>query len=99
MAIIIIRSKTVEKITGMCAYEYSQHRTWYDQYGHLRIYSQLLSRKKAQQLINKYGLVVQYDAPEGKIYDTPDQAFKSLFPDGIRTLAQKRLIESVDEVS
>jgi len=99
MAIIIIRSKTVERITGLCCYEYSRHSTWYDKAGRLRITSQLISRKKAHQLIKEHGLIAQYERPEGKIYDTPDQSFKALFPEGVKSAYQKKLIESVDEIS
>ena len=99
MNIIVIRSKTIEKISGTCSYEYSQHRTWHDKDGHMRIYSQLISKQKAQQLITQYGLVETHSTSDGEIYDTPEKSFKALFPKGIRTIRQKNLIESLDNIS
>lgn len=98
MPIIIIRSKTVERLTGTCAFEYKYVAGSRDSRGRLLILARLVSRKRAKKVIEKRGLVRAYSNEDGTIYDTEDRAFKALFPQGVKTAEEMDQIEKVDNL-
>ena len=93
MAVIVIHSMTKERISKTVCYEWSLHEAHRNRHGELFMRSQLIKREKAMELIKKHGLVEAYREREGQIYDTPDGAFKSLFPNGVSTNAEKEAIK------
>lgn len=97
MATIVIHSRTQEKISGTYSFEWSLHKGWRDGRGELHIESRLLSREKAEAFINRKGLVESHSTRDGEIYDTPDGAFKQLFPNGVRGF-ENGIIEIIDKI-
>ena len=53
---------------------------------------------KAKKVIESRGLVRAFSDGSGTIYDTEDQAFKALFPEGLKTIDDIYQIEKVDRV-
>lgn len=98
MATIVIRSRTKEKISGTFCFEWSVHTCKRDCYGELLIISRLIDRHKAQEVINRLSLVESYHTKDGEIYDTPDGAFKALFPNGLRDKFDIEQIEETDRI-
>jgi hypothetical protein len=66
--------------------------------GRLYVYVRLISRMKAKKVIENRGLVRAFSDGSGTIYDTEDQAFKALFPEGVKTIDDIYQIEKVDRV-
>ena len=98
MGMIVIRSRTKEKISGTFCFEWSVHTYKRDCYGDLLIISRLVDRHKAQEVINRLGLVESHHTKDGEIYDTPDGAFKALFPYGLRNKFDIEQIEKTDRI-
>ena len=98
MATIVIRSRTIEKISRTCCWEYTVTRTRTDDKGLLRFYTKLITKDQAEDIIEENNLVEAHRTEDGEIYDTPDGAFKALFPNGVRTSREKYLIENVDNI-
>lgn len=46
------------------------------------VHTEEIDRAQAQELIKQHGLVVMHDEQDGEIYDTPEGAFRYLFPKG-----------------
>lgn len=95
---IVIRSRTKEKISGTFCFEWSVHTYKRDCYGYLLINSRLVDRHKALELIKRHGLVESHTTKDGEIYDTPDGAFKALFPYGLRNKFDIEQIEKTDRI-
>lgn len=98
MATIVIRSTTKELITGSFSYEWSVHQGWRDNNGKLHIKSRLITRSKAQQIIQKLNLKECYSDRHGEIYDTPEDGFKAMFPDGVRGREDNETIEKINRL-
>lgn len=98
MAIIVIRSKTMEKISGTYSIEWSVTEAGRSSDGKLWQRSRLVSRKRGQQIIRERGLVMSHETPDGEVYDTPNGDFKALFPEGLRSKDDERKIESIDNL-
>lgn len=98
MATIVMHSITKEKISGTCCYEWSVTEAHRTRSGELYMRSMLVKRPKAQQIIEERGLVEAYSTREGTIYDTPDGAFKALFPYGLRNKFDIEQIEKTDRI-
>ena len=98
MPIIVIKSRTQERITGTYSTEYSCHIARRTADGTLYLVNNLVSRKKAQKLVREHGLVLSHNTQDGEIYDTPTGSFKALFPNGIQTMKDMRTIETVDKL-
>ena len=98
MATIVIHSRTQEKISGTCGYEWSKHTFHRLMSGELVTKSVLLTRQKALDVIRRLGLVESHRTEDGEIYDTPDGEFKRLFPDGVRTKQDLQKIEQIDNL-
>lgn len=98
MATIVIRSLTKERISCTCCYEWSRHDAWRDGHGILHLKSKLITRKKALELIERLGLVESHRRKFGEIYDTPNEDFKALFPDGIKSKMDFDTIERTDNI-
>lgn len=96
MGIIVIRSRTKERISGTFRFEWSVHTYGRNSLGELQIKSKLVDRHKAQDEINRLGLVESYRTKDGEIYDTQDGAFKALFPYGLRNKLDIEQIENTD---
>jgi hypothetical protein len=97
MATIVMRSKVKEKITGSCFFEWCRIDGRRDRFGYLHLTYRRLSREKADELIDKLGLKESHRAKEGDIYDTPEGAFKALFPDGVRDRLDSMEIDKLDK--
>lgn len=98
MPLIVIKSRTRERITGTYSTEYSCHFARRTEFGALSLASQLVTRAKAKKLIREFRLVLSHNTPDGEIYDTPTGSFKALFPNGIQTMKDMRTIETVDRI-
>ena len=98
MTTIIIRSRTKERISGTFSFEWSRHDAWRDERGGLHVKNTLLSRQKAQRVIERLGLVESFRTKDGEIYDTPEGDFKALFPNGIKGRAENEIIEHTDKI-
>lgn len=98
MPIIIIRSKTKEVLTKTCMFEYRYVEGTRTRNGRLYVYVRLISRMKAKKVIESRGLVRAFSDGSGTIYDTEDQAFKALFPEGLKTIDDIYQVEKVDRV-
>ena len=98
MAKIILHSKTTEKISRTCCYEWSEHTFKRGPDGKLITKSRLLDKQKAQRIIKKYGLVESFSTKDGEVYDTPEGDFKKLFPNGIQNKDDAAAIEKVDKL-
>jgi len=94
MVTIVIRSRTKERISGTFCFEWSMHKAWRDSRGELHMENHLLTRQKAQAIIERRGLVESYSTKDGEIYDTPEGDFKALFPFG---LLQKEDMETISK--
>lgn len=95
---IVIKSRTQERITGTYSTEYSCHIARRTVFGALYLASQLVTRAKAKKLIREHGLVLSHKTPDGEIYDTPTGSFKALFPNGIQTKKDMITIDTVDRI-
>lgn len=62
----------------------------------LTMSSRLVTKQKAYETIKRLGLVEAYSTTSGQIYDTPDGAFKALFPDGLHNWEDIAIIEKAD---
>jgi len=98
MALIVIRSKTKEKISCTYCYEWSVHSAHRTAGGELVIKSHLVTRERALQIIDKRGLIVAHENKDGEIYDTPEGDFKALFPSGLRLRKEVQMIENTDNL-
>ena len=98
MGIIVIRSRTKERISGTYCFEWSVHTYGRNSWGDLQITSRLVDRHKALELIKRHGLVESHSTKDGDIYDTPDGAFKALFPEGLRDKYDIEQIEKTDRI-
>ena len=98
MGIIVIRSRTKERISGTFCFEWSVHTYRRNSWGYLQITSKLVDRHKALELIKRHGLVKSLTTKDGEIYDTPDGAFKALFPEGLRDKFDIIQIEKTDRI-
>lgn len=98
MAIIVIRSRTKERISGTFCFEWSVTEAIRRRSGSLIMRTYLTTRDKAKDIIKSNGLVESYSTNDGEVYDTPDGNFKALFPDGIRTKAEREMIEKLDRI-
>lgn len=98
MATIVIRSRTREKISGTFSFEWSIHHARRNSHGELSLSSKLVDRHKAQEVIDRLGLVESHHTKDGEIYDTPDGAFKALFPCGLRNKFDIEQIEKTDRI-
>ena len=98
MATIVIRSRTKERISGTFCFEWTETVASRSRYGTLSMRSRLVDRKKAHEIIEKNGLVESYSTRDGEIYDTPDGAFKALFPRGIDNYREMEMIEKIDRL-
>lgn len=98
MVTIVIRSRTKERISGSFCFEWSVTQARRDYAGKLIMKNRLVSRQKAQEIIERKGLVESFRTKDGEIYDTPEGDFKSLFPEGIRTIEDMHEIEKTDKL-
>lgn len=98
MALIVIRSKTKEKISCTFCYEWSVHSAHRTAGGELVMKSHLVTRERALQIIDKRGLIVAHHTKDGEIYDTPEGDFKALFPRGLRMRDEVYMIEKTDNL-
>jgi len=97
MNTIVMRSKVREKITGSCYFEWCRVRGRRDAWGYLHLDYKRMTREKALELIDELGLVESHRAKDGDVYDTPDGAFKALFPEGVRDVADSMEIDKLDK--
>ena len=98
MVTIVIRSFTKELVTGSGCYEWSITQASRNSYGQLFMFTKLVTKAKARKTIEDLGLVESYSTRDGEIFDTPEGDFKALFPQGIRTFADKMKIEQTDRL-
>ena len=98
MPIIVIKSRTKERITGTFSTEWSVHRARRHADGTLSLTSNLVSKRNAQKTIREYGLVSSFQTPDGEIFDTTTGSFKELFPNGLHSKADIKTIETVDRL-
>jgi hypothetical protein len=97
-AIIVMRSRTKDKITSTYTFEWSVTRARRDRTGKLTMSTSLVTRKQGEELIEKHGLKECYSTRDGEVYDTPDGAFKALFPDGLRDREDYEQINKLDKI-
>lgn len=98
MALIVIRSKTKEKISCTFCFEWSVTHAHRTVGGELVMKSYLTTREKALKIIERRGLVVAHQTNDGEIYDTPEGDFKALFPRGLRLREEVQMIEKTDNL-
>ena len=98
MATIVIHSITKEKISGTFCFEWTKTVASRSRYGTLSMMSRLVDRKKAKEIIEKNGLVESYSTRDGEVYDTPDGAFRALFPEGLNRKDEIEIIERLDRL-
>ena len=98
MAKIVIRSRTKERISGTFCFEWTETVANRSRSGKLSMRSRLIDRKTAHEIIEKEGLVERYSTRDGEVYDTPDGAFKALFPRGIDNYREMEMIEKIDRL-
>lgn len=80
--IAIIHSRVKSRIFGETAMQ------WHLLTGTMKksgpdIKAEEIERREALFLIRENGLVVTYSTDDGDIYDTPQQDFKAMFPNGV----------------
>ena len=98
MATIIIYSKTKEKITGTCRYEWTEHKFRRLADGTPVITSRMLDKEAAKRVISRLGLVPCFREEYGTIYDTPSHDLKTIFPNGLRSKEDIAIIEKADMI-
>lgn len=98
MAIIVMWSKTKEKISCTVRFEWSVTRARRNSAGKLSMKTDLVTREAAELLIEKHGLTECYRTKDGVIYDTPGQDFKALFPEGLKRKEEREMVERMDRI-
>lgn len=99
MATIVIHSRTREKISGTCCFEWSLHSFHRTIGGELVMTeNKLIDRQRALRIIFGRGLVEAFRTNDGVVYDTASGDFKALFPRGIRSRDDMEKIEKTDKL-
>ena len=98
MAIVIIHSRTKEKISGTFTYEWSRHDFHRTQGGKLSCKSRLVTRKRAMEIIQEHGLVIAHKTRDGEVYDTQQGDFRAMFPNGLTDKADISIIEKTNNL-
>ena len=65
--------------------------------GFLIMKSRLIDKKKAQEIIEKEGLVESHRTADGEVYDTPGGEFKAMFPRGY-SREDEKVIDKIDNL-
>ena len=97
MATIVIHSRTKERISCTYGYEWSMHVGHRLRDGSLIMKSRLIDKKKAQEIIEKEGLVECHRTADGEVYDTKFGNFKEMFPRGY-SREDEKVIDKIDNL-
>lgn len=95
IASVIIKSKIKERVTNTVVPEWGRVCAVPSDGGRISFHWKELTPAEAKREIEADGLQEAYRDKYGIVYDTPDGAFKAMFPGGL-TGPEKKALEELD---
>ena len=97
IASIVIKDKVTERVTKTVLPEWGLVTAVRSCDGDLAVVFRELTKEEAMERIDRDGLVEAYRDRHGVVYDTPEQYFRLLFPDGV-SYSDGKILESIDRL-
>lgn len=97
IASIVIKDKVTERVTKTVLPEWGLVTAVRSCDGDLTVVFREMTKDEAMERVESEGLVEVYRDRHGVVYDTPEENFRLLFPNGV-SYSDGKILESIDRL-